>query len=146
MAASETSSLLFTVVRDKAGCRLVCTLWNGSSFIDYKEHELKEQPSDLTCAGMDSLCAGFKRSYELINVHTGSTMNITDCGRAGGPPCSVLLPPTKAPQEASSRLSPTDVENKIQEKSKQGTSPRDFRGDFWAVEFNVFLSFLVLTL
>jgi hypothetical protein len=101
VAASETSSLLFTVVRgaSKTGFKLVCTLWNGSSFIDYKEHELKEQPYDLTCAGMDSLCAGFKRSYELINVHTGDKMTIVECGRSGAPPCSVLLPPTKAPQE-----------------------------------------------
>ena len=43
------------------------------------------------------------------------------------------------------RLSvPDDFGTKSTKKRQQGTSPRHFRGDFGAVEFNVFLSFLLL--
>ena len=43
------------------------------------------------------------------------------------------------------RLSaPDDLGSKSTKKRQQGTSPRHFRGDIGAVEFNVFLSFLLL--
>ena len=43
------------------------------------------------------------------------------------------------------RLSvPDDFGSKSTKKRQQGTSPRHFRGDIGAVEFNVFLSFLLL--
>ena len=43
------------------------------------------------------------------------------------------------------RLSvPDDLGSKSTKKRQQGTSPRHFRGDIGAVDFNVFLSFLLL--
>ena len=82
-----------------------------SSFIDHTTHDLQEAPLSMICTGMDTLCATFRRSYELINFVTGEKVNITDFtnSRAASSstssalshrdqPCAVLLTPTKAPR------------------------------------------------
>ena len=55
--------------------------------------------------------------------------------------------PAKPPRPLRRRLSAyplTILTAKSEKKYKQGTSPRHFRGDFGAVDFNVFISFLLV--
>jgi hypothetical protein len=98
IAASEKNSMLFTATKTK----LICMFYQPArrSFIDHTTHDLQEPPLSMICTGMDTLCATFRRSYDLINFVTGDRTNITDFSKSNshGQPCAVLLTPTKAPQ------------------------------------------------
>mmetsp|Transcript_7714 Transcript_7714/g.10647 ORF Transcript_7714/g.10647 Transcript_7714/m.10647 type:complete len:888 (-) Transcript_7714:2-2665(-) len=70
--------------------KLVIFAWDGNDFIEIRELALPDSAKTLVWCG-DSVCVGFKKEYNLINVQTGAMTELFPTGR-NQTPLACLIP------------------------------------------------------
>eukprot|EP01120_Amphizonella_sp_Union-15-10_P015169 TRINITY_DN7730_c0_g1_i1.p1 TRINITY_DN7730_c0_g1~~TRINITY_DN7730_c0_g1_i1.p1 ORF type:complete len:877 (+),score=183.62 TRINITY_DN7730_c0_g1_i1:97-2727(+) len=70
--------------------RLIIFSWVNKTFVEVKELSIPDQVKSLVWCGSYSLCVGFKKEYNLIDIQTGGMVELFPVGKSGAPIATVL--------------------------------------------------------